>query len=208
MRSDVEAAIPDIHSSEYEEEILRSLRRIIRAVDLYSRKLMAEHGLSGPQLLCLKQLDARGELLSGELAKGMSLSPATVTGILDRLEGRGLVTRERRAEDKRTVLVRLTPAGRKLVEQAPSPLQDDFLFKLRALPERRQAGICRTLKTLVTMMSAEDIDAAPLLASGEAVGPRPIGRGRRAAARPMHRETSSAGNTREGTSRRKSMEEG
>lgn len=165
---DTQAAAPD-----YEDEILRSLRRIIRAVDLYSRKLMSQHGLSGPQLLCLNQLHLKGERLSGALAKDMSLSPATVTGILDRLETRGLVVRERQLDDKRTVVVRLTDTGRGLVEQAPPPLQDTFLLKLRALPEKQQAQICRTLRKLVTMMAAEAIDAAPLLASGDPVGPRP-----------------------------------
>ena len=43
-------ALPD-----YQEDILRSLRRIMRAVDLYSRRLVTDHGLSGPQLLCLRQ---------------------------------------------------------------------------------------------------------------------------------------------------------
>jgi DNA-binding MarR family transcriptional regulator len=168
MLSEDLMARPSAGESGYEEQILRSLRRIIRAVDLYSRKLMAEHGLSGPQLMCLKQLAVKGELLSGELARIVSLSPATVTGILDRLEARALITRERRPEDKRTVLVRLTQAGRDLTERAPSPLQDDFLLQLRALPDRRQAAICRTLKTLVSMMSAEEIEAAPMLAAGDA----------------------------------------
>jgi DNA-binding MarR family transcriptional regulator len=138
---------------------------------------MLQHGLSGPQLLCLRQLRAQGELLSGALAKGMSLSPATVTGILDRLEARGLVARERQVEDKRTVVVRLTDGGRALIEQAPPPLQDSFVRKLRALPERRQAEISRTLKTLVSIMSAEGIEAAPLL-TGEAVLPSARGRRR------------------------------
>jgi DNA-binding MarR family transcriptional regulator len=202
FNNDVGAAGPGSRSPEYEEQILRSLRRIIRAVDLYSRRLMAEHGLSGPQLLCLKQLDKRGELLSGALARGMSLSPATVTGILDRLESRGLVARERRVEDKRTVVVRLTAAGRKLIQQAPSPLQDDFLVKLRALPERRQASICRTLKSIVSMMSAEDLDAAPLLASGEAVDTRAPQHGE---GRPRGRTRSSAA-PRTGSMRRRTME--
>jgi len=148
---------------------LRSLRRIIRAVDLYSRRLMSGHGLSGPQLLCLKQLE-KGDLLSGALAKGMSLSPATVTGILDRLEARKLVARKRQVDDKRTVVVSLTPAGRKLARQAPPPLQESFLFRLRALPEAEQAQIARTLKKLVAMMAAEEIDAAPLLAAGDPLG--------------------------------------
>lgn len=167
QKTETHAAAPD-----YEDEILRSLRRIIRAVDLYSRKLMSQHGLSGPQLLCLNQLHLRGERLSGALAKDMSLSPATVTGILDRLETRGLVLRERQRDDKRTVVVRLTDTGRELVEQAPPPLQDTFLLNLRALPEKQQAQICRTLKKLVAMMAAEAIDAAPLLTAGDPVGPR------------------------------------
>jgi DNA-binding MarR family transcriptional regulator len=162
-------AAPESGHPNYEDEVLRSLRRIIRAVDLYSRKLISEHGLSGPQLLCLRQLDAKGALPTGHLADAMSLSAATVCGILDRLEARGLLTRERQADDKRRVLVALTTAGHKLVGQAPPPLQDGFLFKLRALPLGQQAQINRTLKNLVSMMSAEGLDAAPMLLSGDPV---------------------------------------
>jgi DNA-binding MarR family transcriptional regulator len=136
-------------------------------VDLYSRRLMARHGLSGPQLLCLTQL-AKGEMLSGALARELSLSPATVTGILDRLEMRKLVERIRQVNDKRTVVVRLTPSGKRLLAQAPPPLQQSFVSKLRALPEQEQAAIADTLRRLVTMMAADEIDAAPLLASGDA----------------------------------------
>jgi DNA-binding MarR family transcriptional regulator len=108
-------------------------------------------------------------MLSGALARSLSLSPPTVTGILDRLESRGLVKRVRQVDDKRTVTVSLTEAGRRLLEQAPPPLQLSFLVKLRALPEAEQAAIAATLKRLVSMMAAEEIDAAPLLAPGDAV---------------------------------------
>lgn len=166
VRLDGSAADPG-----YEEEILRSLRRIIRAVDLYSHRLMAGHGLSGPQLICLTQL-AKADMLSGALARELSLSPATVTGILDRLEGRGLVERRRQMNDKRTVVVRLTPSGKRLLAQAPPPLQQSFLSQLRALPETEQAAISEMLRRLVTMMSADEIDAAPMLATGEAMAGR------------------------------------
>jgi DNA-binding MarR family transcriptional regulator len=150
--------------SDYEDEVLRSLRRIIRAVDLYSRKLLAVHGLSAPQLLCLRQLAEHGPMLSGTLAAAVSLSPATVSGILDRLEQRGLIERRRQQDDKRRILIALSPAGLDVVREAPPPLQESFLFKLRALPESQQAQIDRTLKKLVAMMAAEDLDSAPLLA--------------------------------------------
>lgn len=169
MSREIPASEPEAPS--YEDEVLRSVRRIIRAVDLYSRKLISQHGLSSPQLLCLRQLDAKGALPTGRLAEAMSLSAATVCGILDRLEARGLLTRERQAEDKRLVVVALTEDGRKLIRQAPPLLQESFLFKLRALPLGQQAQIDRTLKHLVAMMSAEDLDAAPMLLSGDAVVP-------------------------------------
>lgn len=155
--------------AEYEDDILRSLRRVIRAVDLYSRRLIAEYGLSGAQLLCLRQLERVGALPTGELAAAMSLTPATVCGILDRLEARGLVVRERQADDKRRVVVRLSSRGRTAVERAPPSLQDSFVEKLRALPSAEQAALRSSLTKLVEMMAAAELDAAPILTSGEAV---------------------------------------
>ncbi len=159
-----------------EEDILRALRRVIRAVDLYSRRLIAEYGLSGPQLQCLRQLEASGALPTGELAAAMSLTPATVCGILDRLEARGLVLRERQAHDKRRVVVRLSDEGRTVVDRAPPSLQDSFLARLRALPSAEQAQLRQSLTKLVGMMAAAELDAAPILASGETVGADSPGR--------------------------------
>jgi DNA-binding MarR family transcriptional regulator len=155
--------------SEREDEILRSLRRVIRAVDLYSRKLIIDFGLSGPQLMCLKVLDQQGSLSTGELAAEMSLTAATVCGILDRLEGRELIVRERQLDDKRRVNVRLSAAGRAVIERAPPSLQERFVTKLRSMPDRDQSELQRSLHKLVGLMSAEDLDAAPILAPGQSV---------------------------------------
>lgn len=159
--------------SEQEDEILRSLRRIIRAVDLYSRRLIAQSGLSGPQLTCLRQLARRGPLQGNHLAEAVHLSPATVSGILDRLEQRGLIVRERQSDDRRRVLISLSDAGADAVNNAPPALHDTFLFQLRALPIEEQEQIRATLKRIVQMMAADDLDAAPLLIPGESVSPGP-----------------------------------
>lgn len=155
--------------SDVEEEVLKNLRRVIRAVDLYSRKLVNETGLSGPQLICLRQLAAAGPMQSGHLAAAVNLSAPTVCGILDRLESRGLITRERQLDDKRRVLVDLTPEGHRAVNDAPPIMHDSFLFKYRALPAAQQAQINQTLRRLVSMMSADGLDAAPILIPGDAV---------------------------------------
>jgi DNA-binding MarR family transcriptional regulator len=159
--------------SEAEDEILRSLRRIIRAVDLYSHKLMTQSGVSGPQMICLRQLADLGPMQTSHLADAVQLSAATVCGILNRLEQRGLVVRERQVRDRRRVLVSLTEAGQDTVEHAPPGLHDVFLFKLRALPLDQQVAIRQTLTRVVEMMAAEALDAAPILVPGEAVTPGP-----------------------------------
>ncbi len=152
--------------SQYEENILRSLRRITRAIDLHSRYLAGSFGLTGPQLVCLRTLGHRDGITPSELAKDVELSQATVTGIVDRLEAQKLVLRVRDAKDRRRVSLRLTASGRSLLDKAPSPLQDQFVQRLGQLPEHEQRSIDTTLRKVVDMMGAETLEAAPLLATG------------------------------------------
>lgn len=146
-----------------EDSVLRSIRRIIHAVDLYSRQLAAACSLTGPQLACLRHIEAAGAVTMTGLAAAVSLSPATVSGILDRLEARDLLCRERQSDDKRRVLVTLTKAGRSAVRRAPPSLQEQFSAQFRALTPRRQARIEGALREVVGMMEADSLDTPPLL---------------------------------------------
>jgi DNA-binding MarR family transcriptional regulator len=137
-----------------------------RAVDLHSKRLARHHSLTGPQLVCLRLIEKRGVITPSELAKGVSLSQGTVTGILDRLESRDLIRRERSVEDKRKSLVQLTETGNELVATAPSPLHEEFSTRLAGLPEGEQAMIDWIMQRVVSLMEAEDVDAAPMLATG------------------------------------------
>jgi len=156
-------------SDALEESILRSLRRITRAIDLYSRQLAKQYRLTGPQLVCLRYIRRHGPLAPSELAKAASLSQATITGIIDRLFAQELVTRERSEEDRRRVSVALTPKGEELVSALPSPLQERFAKRLEELPEGNQQVIDTILKQVVAMMEAEDLDAAPVLQAGSII---------------------------------------
>lgn len=133
------------------EDILLALRRIMRSMDIASRQLISEHGLTTPQLICAQTLVEQGPLTTGMLARAISLSPATVTGILDRMERRGLITRERRPEDKRRVLVDVTAAGRAAAEAAPSFLAKRLAQSLEGLPERDRAEIQRVILYLADL---------------------------------------------------------
>ena len=125
-------------------------------------------GLTGPQLVVLRTIARAGPLTPSAVAREVSLSQATVTGIIDRLSGRQLVVRERSERDRRLVAVRVTAAGQALVDQAPSPLQDRFVERLAALPQAEQDQIREALDQIVTMMGSEDVQAAPVLSTSSA----------------------------------------
>lgn len=141
------------------DDILVALRRIIRAVDLQSRQLVRSHGLTGPQGLLLKEVILAGELTVGQLAERVSLSQATVTDILLRLERRGLVERKRSSQDKRRVLVRVTIAGRRLMKHSLPLLQEAFLDKLNQMQEWEQTQLLSSLQRLADMMNAQTLEA-------------------------------------------------
>ena len=146
-----------------EELILRSLRQIIRAIDRHSRKLRRLFNLTVPQIVCLQQLREQGDLTAGDLAQAACLSQPTITGIIDRLEKRGLVNRLRGARDRRRVFISLSEEGREIVAIMPKPLQDQFLTRLAELPEAEQTTVAETLAMIVDMMSAGDLEASPIL---------------------------------------------
>ncbi|SOE49212.1 Putative regulatory protein associated with the ectoine operon [plant metagenome] len=147
---------PTPSPQQYDLRILRALRRITRSVALHSRQLAACSQITAPQLICLRAiLAAGGPLTATALSREMHLSPSTVVGILDRLEDKGLITRERGREDRRIVFVRATAAGDALAREAPSPLQKRLADSLNALPELEQATITLSLERIVDLMEAE-----------------------------------------------------
>ncbi len=150
----------------YDLWIFQSLRRIMRAVDLYSAKLSSNYEITSPQLICLLTLKDDGPLTTSALAKLVHLGNSTVVGILDRLEKRDLIRRERGREDRRLVLVSITDQGEELVARAPSPLQDQLAKALLRLPAEEQATIANALDRVVRLMEVPDFQAAPMLESG------------------------------------------
>ena len=147
------------------DQVLVSLRQIIRAIDLHSKRLERESGLTGPQLLVMQLIGDSGQITASVIARNISLSQATVTSILDRLERKGLLVRERSSDDKRKVMVSLTAAGAKALKKAPALLQESFITAFNRLEDWEQALILSSLQRVANMMNASDLDAAPLLDS-------------------------------------------
>lgn len=148
------------------DEVLTSLRRVIRAIDLHSKQLVKTASVTSPQLRLLQLIRSQKQATVRELSDAMSLSQATVTSIMDRLESRGLVTRIRSAKDKRKVHPQLTVEGEAILAKAPAPMQDSFVRKFDQLSSWEQHMIIASLQRVAEMMDASDIDASPFLDIG------------------------------------------
>jgi DNA-binding MarR family transcriptional regulator len=149
-----------------EDHIVVALRRIVRAIDLQSRRMVDACGLTGPQLVVLREAAELNGASVSALARAVSLSQPTVSGILERLEKRGLVQRERSEQDRRAVFVSVTAEGARVLREAPSLLQDRFRRELTRLKDWERTQLLATLQRLAEMMDAEAIDAAPMLETG------------------------------------------
>ncbi len=146
------------------DEVLFALKRIIRAIDLHSKKLVAEYGITVPQALVLKRIIHYKQTVSSILAKDVNLSHATVTSILDRLENHHYIIRTPSLDDKRKILIEATEQAVNIFKNAPPLLQEEFITAFRQLELWEQTLMLSTLQRIGVMMNAKNLSASLLLA--------------------------------------------
>jgi len=146
-------------------EILIKIRKIVRSVDIESKKIQKEHGVSIPQVLCLNFLHESNNYQStqGEIRKFLNLNSSTVSGIINRLEKKGYLARLPKSGDKRVVNIALTSAGDKLLSTIPSLLHEQLSDKLTRLGSEELKKVEEGLETLVSILDIEKVDASPML---------------------------------------------
>jgi DNA-binding MarR family transcriptional regulator len=148
---------------QYGLRILNAIRQIIRAADLDSRQLATKHQITAPQLVSLMAI-AEGEPTTAvDVSRRVHLGASTMVGVLDRLEAKGLITRERDSEDRRQVWVRATKAGRALVVNTPFPLQHSVARAYEKMSKQERAQVAESVERLVQLMSVSEFDAGPML---------------------------------------------
>lgn len=146
-------------------DLLISIRKITRAIDLHSKDLKKKFGLTIPQLVILQEVRNSEEISVTDLSKTIDLSQATVTDIVNRLVKNELISKEKSDKDKRMVVIKPLPKGLELLEKAPPPLQKTFSQRFDDLEYWEQMMIMSALNRIVSLMSADEIDAAPILTS-------------------------------------------
>lgn len=138
-------------------EIMQDLRRIFKAIQQYSEQVLKEFGVTGPQLWALRIIYNEGRLSMGELSGNMYLHISTVSGIIDRLEEKGLAERKRDRADRRIVKISLTKEGKRLVQRAPAAAQGRLLHGLESLSRHAVLTIRSSFEKVVRLMEIENV---------------------------------------------------
>ena len=139
-------------------DIIYSIRRLIQAGELYTKELNKIYNISAAQLNCLLTLHETGPLSPSRIAKRILVNSSTVTGIIDRLEYKGLVRRLRVSQDRRVITIELTKTGKLLAENAPPPIQQKLIDGLNKLSGKEIDQVAKTLIHLTSMLDVQDLE--------------------------------------------------
>lgn len=143
------------------KDIVGGLRWLVRAVYQDSAGTGKRFGLTVAQSGVLRNLAIHGPLSSADLSRKLYVTPANITGIVDRLEKKGLVERVRQAADRRVSLISLTESGQKLGESLPDPIENKLIAGLAGLDHSRikeLADAIDLIRTLVDIDVWDDLD--------------------------------------------------
>lgn len=148
-------------------QVVKAIRKIVRAIDLRSREVSRQTGLTIPQIVVLQGVRDLGEVTTKVLSDNADLSSATVVTILDKLEEKGLIERYRSVEDRRIVHARLTKKGVEATSDLPGMLHEEFERKFADLSAGDRSQLVTSIERVAEMMDAHKLDAAPILMTGK-----------------------------------------
>lgn len=147
-------------------EILANIRKIVRSINLESKRIEKEHGISIPQLLTLKFLKEQPNFQSSQkgIKDYLQLNASTVSGIINRLEKKGLIAKLPKQKDRRVSVITITAKGADLIDKTPEPLHDIFIQKLEKLPLEKVAALENAFQMIIDLFNLDEVvDAAPII---------------------------------------------
>ena len=144
------------------KQIVGAIRRLIRAVSIDSVKMSRQFSLTAPQSGVLRALSRSGPMSSASLSRELCVTPSNITGIIDRLEKKGLVRRARKEGDRRVSLIELTEAGEQLSRSLPDPIESRLISGLSELPPKEVKKLDQALEQVIDILDAKEVEDAPL----------------------------------------------
>lgn len=140
-------------------EFMRLLWAVDHGLQSRSKRMEAALGVTGPQRLVIRLVGQRPGISAGELAALLHVHPSTLTGVLGRLEARGVVLRRPDPDDKRRALLGLTAKGAKLDKVRSGTVEARVRATLGRLPAPRVRAARQVLSTLADALAEMDRDS-------------------------------------------------
>ena len=145
------------------KDIVWALRRIVGLISLDSKRMVKRFGVTGPQSLVIKSLHTLLEPQSSTaLSRHLNMTPSNMTGIVDRLEEKGLVRRTQKMGDRRTHLIELTDKGLEFSQTLPDPMEEKLMSGLADLSPTEIFGVYSALNTIADIIGAERVATTPV----------------------------------------------
>ena len=150
------------------ERAMNALRRLVRALRISTVAVQRTTGISGAQLFVLRALvEHPGQSMRDLVARTLT-SQSTVSEVVARLIGRGLVTRQAAPDDGRRAVLTPTAAGRALVRTAPPTVQADLIEGLQRLSPGSRRALADALEQWLGVARHTDVPAGMFFESRRA----------------------------------------
>jgi len=140
------------------DRALGALRALVDALTHSARAVETRTGLTNAQLAILRQVGRAGPLTVNEIAARVRAGQSAVSIVVGRLAKARLVRRFESAEDRRRVMVDVTPAGRRVLQRSPHSPTEELLTALSRLPGRETAMLADGLDALLRSMGRRVVE--------------------------------------------------
>jgi DNA-binding MarR family transcriptional regulator len=148
-------------------EIALRIRKLRRSVYHDYLRTSRQFGLTETQSDVLRTLLAYGAMSSADLSRSLYMTPANITGVIDRLKSKGLVERIRQHADRRVALISLTENGNGLSEQLPAPIEYKLICGLENLAPDQVQVLAEAMERIIDLIGADEHGNMHLGSNGE-----------------------------------------
>jgi len=135
------------------KQLVGSIRRFYRVVQNDGSKESKRFGLTIMQNNVIRTLDKLGPLSSVDLSRHLSVTASNMTGLVDRLEKKELISRVRKEGDRRVMLILLTPSGLALAQILPDPLEAKLISGLGHMPEAQVKQLNEAMEQILSLIN-------------------------------------------------------
>lgn len=136
--------------------VIQKLRIVLKGVQAHSKKVAKSSGLSSAKLWMLQEIDTNPGIKVSRLAAALAIHPSTCSNMLDKLEEKQLIYRDRSKTDQRSVHLSITEEGRRYLDRGPQPSQGKLNSALAQLTPVQINKLDNGLDALVQALLVND----------------------------------------------------